>query len=126
MFSLVRLRLPCLIYNTAAVFLPLLQKYLVLPILDIAGVHESTRLNAKSTPRATRRHALDGGYVDVLAGVVLERGLRAVDLEVDLGLGVVRLDEGDERLAARVDGHGVGRCAGVDHEAVVDIGLLGA
>lgn len=58
----------------------------------------------------------------MLARVELEGGLGAPDLEVDAAVRVARGDEPVERGAARVDGHGAGGL-GVQHEAVVDVGL---
>lgn len=119
------LLLPRLVHNTCAVRLPLLQQRLALPLRDVERVDITTRLDAESAPRGPRRSTAHGGDVDVLARVELERGLGAVDLEVDARGRVVGGDETRQGPGAGVEGHGGGGGL-VEDEAVVDVGLCGA
>lgn len=108
----------------------LLQNNLIPPLRHIHRIHIPARLHTESAPRASRRDldtpilSFDLRDIDELPRVELERGLRAQDVEVDLGVWVVCGDELRERRGARVEGHG--GLGGVGDEAVVDLGLSGA
>lgn len=112
---------PSAVYDSGAILLALLQQLLVLPLIDVAGVHIAAGLDAESAPRATSRHAGHFGHVGVLAGVELERRFGAEDLEVDLAARVARRDELGQRSRPGVDWDGVRGGRRIDDEAVVDV-----
>lgn len=119
--------LPRLVHDTRAVCLALLQQRLGLPLRHVERIDITARFDAEAAPRLPRGGASHGGHIDVLAGVELERGLCAVDLEVDAGRRVVGGDEPRQGPGAGVerDGGGGGGVL-VEDEAVVDVGLGGA
>jgi hypothetical protein len=118
------LLLPRLVGHLRAIDLPLLQQSHLAPLRHVWRVDVATGLDAETRALATGRYAVDGGHVDAGAGVELKGRLSAIDLEMELGIGVVELAEELQRLRARVQRYFGG--IGLDQEAVVDVGLVGA
>lgn len=116
------LLLPRLVDDLRAIDLPLLQQSHLAPFRHVGRVDVATGFHAETSPLASRRQAVDGGHVDADARVELEGRFGAVDLEMELAVGVVELAEESQRLGPRVQRH-PGR-VGLDQETVVDVGLV--
>lgn len=117
--------LPRLVHNARTIRLPLLQQRLALPLRDVKRIDVAAGLDAEAAARGPGGGAAHCGDVDVLARVELERGLGAVDLEVDPRGRVVRGDEARQGLAAGVERDGGGGRV-VEDEDVVYVWLRGA
>lgn len=117
--------LPGLENDFAPVDLPLFDHGHTLPLTYVGRIDISTRFDAESrTGPSGWRAVRAGSDVQMLARVKLERRVRREHVEVQLRRGVVEARASLQRGQTRVWRHSRG--VGVQHKAVVDIGLCGA
>lgn len=96
------LLLPRFVHILAAKQLPTLQQNHRPPCRLVGRVDEPTRLDAEPSTLSSSRSSFHLRRVDILAGVELECWLSAVDLQVQVRLGMVKLCQALQWLAARV------------------------
>lgn len=115
---------PCSVDGPAAISLALLQQNLLPPLVVVDGVHVSRSFNAHSTALSPSWRSVMCWYVDEASGIELEGWFGAESLKVDLGVGMVELNQLVQRSFARIKRY-AGRI-GVYNETVVRIWLCSA
>lgn len=95
-----------------------MSQFLVVDCIDVP-----TGFDAHAAPGPTSRCAICGRHVNVLAGVELEGWFGAQGFKMDLGAGMMELDQHPERPWSSVDWDRLGVV--VDDEAVIRTRLLG-
>lgn len=113
------LHFPRLVHDLAPIDLALTKKAHRPPRRLVGSIDEAARLHTEARSSLVTRTST---HVDVVARVELKGGLRAKDLQVDPGLGVMEEAEALKSVLACIEGHlGWVRC-GIEHEAIVNLG----
>ena len=112
---------PRFVHILAPKKLPALQQNRRLPCRLVGRVDKPTRLNAEPSTLASGRSPFHLRRVDILAGIELECWLGAVNLQMQVRLGVVEPCQALQRLGARVKGD-LGRITFND-KYIVDVWL---